>query len=135
MRVTARAEIDGESFIDTNAAHRPPGMADANSPTLVADFVKQKSELSGKLLPNSNMDNAHAEVALIQRAWEAGKTQGRDLTIEVEGKLVCGHCKSDLPAMAAASGLKSLTVKATENGVTRTVYWKPGMITLEKVKP
>jgi hypothetical protein len=135
VRVTARAEIDGESFIDTNAAHRPPGMADANSPTLVADFVKQKSELSGKLLPNSNMDNAHAEVALIQRAWEAGKTQGRDLTIEVEGKLVCGHCKSDLPAMAAASGLKSLTVKATENGVTRTVYWKPGMITLEKVKP
>lgn len=51
-------------------------MADPSKPTLVSDLVPP-----GK--PNSTMANTHAEIDLIQQAFDAGLTRGQAMTIVV----------------------------------------------------
>ena len=120
ITVTAESEIGGVKIFDTNQTARPTSAADANKPTLIADKVPAGD-------PNSNMANAHAEVAVIQRAYDAGLTKGQDMSIVVRGESVCNYCLSEttgLRAMAEAAGLKSLTIIDTDAGVIRK--WTPG---------
>jgi len=117
ITVTAEAEIGGVKIFDTNQGARPAAAADPNKPTLIADKVTPGD-------PNSNMANAHAEVAVIQRAFDAGLTRGKEMTIVVRGEAVCTYCRDYLGDMAAAAGLKKLTVVDTAGNKIRT--WTPG---------
>jgi len=58
--------------------------------------VTTKAEKSGKVLPNGNMADAHAEIGVIQQAYNAGKTAGASMELTVSGKAVCGHCRGDM---------------------------------------
>lgn len=70
------------------------------------------------------MANAHAEVGLIQQAYNAGLTQGQSMTIVVRGQEGCSFCGRDLPAMADRAGLNSLTVV---DGASGQIYqWNAG---------
>lgn len=87
---------------------------------------------NGRSLPNGNMATAHAEIGAIQRAFNAGKTAGADMFMEVLGKPVCGYCRGDIPAMAENAGLKSLTIDEQATG--KVLYWTKGMKTLKEWK-
>ncbi|MBR1375982.1 MAG: hypothetical protein IJ566_07845 [Cardiobacteriaceae bacterium] len=87
-------------------------LADANKPTLIAAQIDP-----GK--PNSNMANAHAEIGVIQQAYDAGLTQGENMTIVVRGESVCSYCSSALGKAANKSGLDSLTVVNTKKIVQK----------------
>jgi filamentous hemagglutinin len=50
------------------------------------------------------MADAHAEIADIQKAYEDGNTQDRDMETKVLGEDVCGYCKGDIPAAAHKLG-------------------------------
>lgn len=66
------------------------------------------------------MKNAHAEVALIQRAYDQGLTKGETMQILVRGADVCSHCNEVLTTMYERSGLSKLIVHDTAKGVTTT---------------
>ncbi|MFF6011247.1 hypothetical protein [Rahnella sp. R3(2024)] len=51
-------------------------------------------------------------------------TNGKDMLMSVKGEPVCSYCLSDVKAMAAKSGLKSLTIFEEDTG--RTLYWEAG---------
>ncbi len=141
--VTAELEINGQKFKDTNQTARPVDQANKNEATLIADRVASKEQnlidkgKTGNLpLPNSNMANAHAEIGVIQQAYNAGKTQDANLTINVVGKDVCSYCKGDIAAAAQASGAKSVTVNAIDNktGLPKSYIWEPGMKSIKEIK-
>ncbi|HDL7645704.1 TPA: hemagglutinin repeat-containing protein [Yersinia enterocolitica] len=141
--VTAELEINGQKFKDTNQTARPVDQANKNEATLIADRVASKEQnlidkgKAGNLpLPNSNMANAHAEIGVIQQAYNAGKTQDANLTINVVGKDVCSYCKGDIAAAAQASGAKSVTVNAIDNktGLPKSYIWEPGMKSIKEIK-
>ncbi|WHR58516.1 two-partner secretion domain-containing protein [Acinetobacter haemolyticus] len=114
ITVTAETNIGGKYMFDTNQTARPVAQANAGKPTLVA----------GKkgLTTNTNMANAHAEIALIQRAYDEGLTQGQKMEIVVKGKDVCSHCRDAIPTMIERSGLSELVIYNTDQSQTMT--WK-----------
>ena len=75
--------------------------------------------------PNGNMAQAHAEIGVIQQAYEQGVTKGQDMTMTLKGKLVCSYCISDVASIAKAAELRSITIHEHESG--RTLYWELGM--------
>ena len=97
---------------------------------MISDRVTAKADASGKVLPNGNMADAHAEIGVIQQAYTAGKTMGASMELTVSGKAVCGYCRGDIAAMAEKSGLTSLEVKEVATG--QTLYWQPGMRALRE---
>jgi filamentous hemagglutinin len=130
--VTARGTINGTVFDDVNQSAK---IGVSNEPTLIADRIAAKVEAKGKPFPNGTVADSHAEIGVIQQAYDAGKTQGSGMLMNVTGKDVCGYCKGDIAAAADAAGLNSLTVKSVdEAGVSRTYYWQPGMKSI-KEKP
>lgn len=70
------------------------------------------------------MANAHAEIGLIQQAFDAGLTRGQGMTIVVRGEEVCSFCKTNLTAAADRSGLNNLKVVDTVKG--RVYEWVCG---------
>jgi len=107
-------------LVDTNQTARSSIVADPNKPTLIADLIPPG-------MPNSNMANAHAEVAVIQRAYDSGLTHGKNMSIVVRGREVCSFCQSSTTVLAAAerSGLSSLTLVEAKTG--RTFIWIRGV--------
>ncbi|WP_423170848.1 cytidine deaminase-like fold-containing protein [Stenotrophomonas maltophilia group sp. CASM26] len=101
--------MGGRVLWDTNQGSRPALSADPNKPTLISDLVAPGH-------PNSNMSNAHAEIGLIQQAFEAGLAEGRDMSIVVRGKPVCDFCMSHIGLAAERSGLNSVRVLDTSSG-------------------
>ncbi|WP_372390519.1 hypothetical protein ACCQ05_12255 [Xanthomonas sp. NCPPB 3582] len=79
VKVTAEASVAGKKIIDTNQMARPAAMADSSKSTLIADLIPPGA-------PNSNMSNAHAEIATIQRAYDSGLTQGQEMSMVVRGR-------------------------------------------------
>ncbi|WP_272847504.1 VENN motif pre-toxin domain-containing protein [Pantoea ananatis] len=142
--VTAELEVNGQKFKDTNQTARPAEQANKDQPTLISDRVTSKEQSlveKGKTnnlpLPNSNMANAHAEIGAIQQAYNAGKTQDANLTINVACKDVCSYCRGDIAAAAAqASGAKSVTINAVDDktGLPKTYVWEPGMKSIREIK-
>lgn len=130
-KATAEGKIGGQAFTDVNQTARPGSQAKADQPTLISDRVNTKIESSGKPLPNANMATAHAEIGVIQQAYNAGKTQGAAMTLKVEGQAVCGYCRGDIAAAAEKSGLKSLEINEVATG--KTLYWKPGMRSIKEL--
>ncbi len=125
LKVVARGNVDGVKFSDTNQGIRPSQLADFNKPTLINDVVQAKiDKRPDKNLPNGNMGTAHAEVGVIQQAYEKGMTNGKDMLMSVSGEKVCSYCLSDIKIMAERSGLKSLTLFEETTG--RTLYWQSG---------
>ena len=66
------------------------------------------------------MANAHAEIGLIQQAYDAGLTQGQSMTIVVRGEAVCTFCRNSTNLVAAAdrAGLNTLEVVDTQTQIT-----------------
>ncbi|CAI2408483.1 tRNA-specific A34 adenosine deaminase [Serratia plymuthica] len=129
LKVVAKGNVDGNKFTDTNQGVRPPSLADINKPTLIDGRIQAKIEKLGKDMPNGNMATAHAEVGVIQQAYEKGMTLGREMTMTVSKEPVCGFCRGDVAAMAEKSGLKSLTIYEEQTG--KVLYWQPGMKSLK----
>ena len=125
LKVVAKGDVDGAKFSDTNQGARPSQLADFNKPTLINDVVQAKiDKRPGKNLPNGNMGTAHAEIGVIQQAYDKGMTNGKDMLMSVSGEQVCSFCLSDIKVMAEKSGLKSLTL--FEEATGRTLYWQAG---------
>ncbi|WP_016941531.1 hemagglutinin repeat-containing protein, partial [Dickeya zeae] len=129
LKVVARGNVDGVEFSDTNQGARPSALADVDKPTLIDGRVQVKIDKQNKALPNGNMATAHAEVGVIQQAFEKGMTQGREMTMSVSKEPVCGFCRGDVAAMADKAGLKSLTIYEEATG--SVLYWQPGMKSLK----
>jgi len=129
--VTAKGTVNGAVFEDVNQTAK---IGATNAPTLIADRVVAKTEAQGKPFPNGTVADSHAEIGVIQQAYNAGKTQGSGMSMTVSGKDVCGYCKGDIAAAANAAGLKSLTVQAVDNvtGLPKTYYWLPGMKSIKE---
>ena len=72
------------------------------------------------------MANAHAEIGVIQQAFDSGLTQGQSMTIVVRGEAVCTYCQMSTNLIAAAdrAGLNSLTVVDSVEG--KTYNWTRG---------
>ncbi|MFU7279840.1 DUF637 domain-containing protein, partial [Pseudomonas aeruginosa] len=98
--VTAEGRIGNSVFTDVNQTARPAAQANPNQPTLIADRVDAKIAAKGTPHPNGNMADAHAEIGVIQKAFNEGKTVGSDMTMNVVGKDVCGYCRGDIAAAA-----------------------------------
>ena len=129
LKVVAKGNVDGAKFSDTNQGARPSNLADVNKPTLIDGRIQAKIDKQNKPLPNGNMATAHAEVGVIQQAFEKGMSQGRDMTMSVSKEPVCGYCRGDIAAMADKAGLKSLTI--FEEATGSVLYWQPGMKSLK----
>jgi len=129
LKVVAKGNVDGAKFSDTNQGARPSNLADVNKPTLIDGRIQAKIEKQSKSLPNGNMATAHAEVGVIQQAFEKGMTKGREMTMSVSKEPVCGFCRGDVAAMADKAGLKSLTIYEEATG--SVLYWQPGMKSLK----
>jgi len=127
-KVRAVAFVNGEFFKDVNQEARQS--PNANEKTLISERVAAKEAKLGTSLPNGNMATAHAEIGVMQQAYNAGVTHGADMTIVVTGREVCGFCNGDIPAMAKSCGLKSLKIIERKSG--KTLLWKPGVKTLKK---
>jgi len=115
--VTAESTIGGRTLFDTNQTARPSELADGSKRTLISDTVPPGD-------PNSTMANAHAEIGLIQQAFDAGLTRGQNMSIVVRGEAVCSYCQSNLSTAAERSGLNSLQVVDTVRG--RVFLWIRG---------
>ncbi|MFC0138941.1 VENN motif pre-toxin domain-containing protein [Erwinia mallotivora] len=129
LKVVAKGNVDGAKFTDTNQTVRPSDLADVNKPTLIDGRIQAKIDKQNKSLPNGNMATAHAEVGVIQQAFEKGMSQGREMTMSVSKEPVCGYCRGDIAAMADKAGLKSLTIYEEATG--SVLYWQPGMKSLK----
>nr|WP_145598567.1 VENN motif pre-toxin domain-containing protein [Yersinia alsatica] len=134
LKVVAKGNVDSNKFSDTNQGVRPSQLADFNKPTLINDVVQAKiDKRPDKNYPNGNMGTAHAEVGVIQQAFDKGMTQGREMAMSVAGKEVCNYCLSDVRAMAEKAGLKSLTIYEEATG--NVLFWQQGMNKIENRGP
>ncbi|MGU1084130.1 cytidine deaminase-like fold-containing protein, partial [Pseudomonas aeruginosa] len=120
VTVTAEGSVGGKVLVDTNQTARPAMVSDASKKTLISDLIPPGS-------PNSTMANAHAEMAVIQRAYDAGLTRGQSMSIIVRGEEICSFCQSSTNILAAAerSGLNSLKLVEAKTG--RTFTWIRGI--------
>lgn len=123
--VVAEGRVGQAVFRDVNQTARPLAYANRDHPTLIAEKIAAKAMASAKSLPNGNMAEAHAEVGVIQQAYEAGLTKNADMAITVKGKPLCSYCKSDVVSMAKAAELSSLTVYEEATG--KVLQWEAGM--------
>lgn len=112
-----QSTIGGRTLFDTNQTARPSELADGSKRTLISDTVPPGD-------PNSTMANAHAEIGLIQQAFDVGLTRGQNMSIVVRGEAVCSCCQSNLSTAAERSGLNSLQVVDTVRG--RLFLWIRG---------
>ncbi|MCI1156202.1 hemagglutinin repeat-containing protein [Stenotrophomonas maltophilia] len=119
VTVTAEATVAGRMLKDTNQTARPTKLADADHPTLVADLLPPGA-------PNSSMKSAHAEIAVIQRAYEQGLTNAQKMLIVVRGEGVCSYCQrsDNLIAAAQRSGLSKLEIIDVERNTK--MVWNRG---------
>ncbi|WP_339494253.1 cytidine deaminase-like fold-containing protein [Pseudomonas sp. EA_35y_Pfl1_P108] len=136
-KVAAEGKVGGQTFQDVNQTSRPLNEADPKIPSLITDRIADKAATNpGKLYPNGNMKDAHAEIGVIQQAYSSGKTAGADMSMTVAGKDVCGFCKGDIAAAAEKAELKSLTVRAIDDktGLPKNYYWESGMKSIKEKK-
>ncbi|WP_339428485.1 cytidine deaminase-like fold-containing protein [Pseudomonas sp. RA_105y_Pfl1_P41] len=134
-KVAAEGKVGGQTFQDVNQTSRPLNEADPKIPSLITDRIADKAATNpGKLYPNGNMKDAHAEIGVIQQAYSSGKTAGADMSMTVAGKDVCGFCKGDIAAAAEKAELKSLTVRAIDDktGLPKNYYWESGMKSIKE---
>ena len=71
------------------------------------------------------MATAHAEIGVIQQAYDAGITTGSTMRIRVTGKDICSYCKTDIKAAADRAGLARLEVYVVRTGRTYVTTRNP----------
>ena len=133
--VIARVDVNGRVYVDTNQMARADKFSDPNKLTLIAENVAAKPPLkNGSPYPNSNMENAHAEIGAIQQAYDRGVTKGKSMVINVQGKDVCDYCKNDIATAAEKAGLKSVTVHAIDNRtkLPKVYVWSKGQRSIKE---
>lgn len=131
--VFTNGNLQGVVIRDTNQGARAAKNADSSHLTRLSERVQARDLKTGRSTPNGNMATAHAEIGLMQQAYEKGLTKGENLTMSVYGKEVCGYCRADIVPMAEAVGLKSIKIFEHESG--NVIYWREGMKTfIEYVK-
>ena len=133
--VIARVDVNGRVYVDTNQKARADKFSDPNKRTLIAENVAAKPPLkNGSPYPNSNMENAHAEIGAIQQAYDQGVTKGKSMVINVQGKDVCDYCKNDIATAAEKAGLKSVTVHAIDNRtkLPKVYVWYKGQRSIKE---
>jgi uncharacterized Zn-binding protein involved in type VI secretion len=123
--VVAEGKVGNSVFRDVNQSARPSARANPDTRTLISNKVTARNLALGRPTPNGNMASAHAEVGVIQQAYDRGLTKGRDMTMNVAGKEVCGYCRSDVVSMAKAAELQSLTIYEKASG--KILNWEQGM--------
>jgi len=136
LEVSARVEIDGKVYVDTNQRARGNRFSDPNKLTLIAQNVaNKKPQKNGSPYPNANMRDAHAEIGAIQQAYEKGVTKGKNMVIHVQGRDVCTHCRQDIASAAEKAGLKSVIVHAVDDkNKLRTYTWIQGQTSIKENK-
>lgn len=127
ITVTAETNIGGKYLFDTNQTARPD-IQRQNKPTLAAGSKVDSQN------PNLTMKNAHAEVALIQRAYDEGLTSGQNMQILVRGESVCSYCGEVMKTMYERSGLAQLVIHDTKQGIS-TTYSKVNGKTVKNTTP
>ena len=135
--VIARVDVNGRVYVDTNQKARADKFSDPNKRTLIAENVAAKPPLkNGSPYPNSNMENAHAEIGAIQQAYDQSVTKGKSMVINVQGKDVCDYCKNDIATAAEKAGLKSVTVHAIDNRtkLPKVYVWYKGQRSIKEPK-
>ena len=135
--VIARVDVNGRVYVDTNQKARADKFSDPNKRTLIAENVAAKPPLkNGSPYPNSNMENAHAEIGAIQQAYDQGVTKGKSMVINVQAKDVCDYCKNDIATAAEKAGLKSVTVHAIDNRtkLPKVYVWYKGQRSIKEPK-
>ena len=135
--VIARVDVNGRVYVDTNQMARADKFSDPNKLTLIAENVAAKPPLkNGSPYPNSNMENAHAEIGAIQQAYDRGVTKGKSMVINVQGKDVYDYCKNDIATAAEKAGLKSVTVHAIDNRtkLPKVYVWYKGQRSIKEPK-
>ncbi len=114
----------GEFFVANKgglAAHP----ADPNKPILISDVVAQYKVRAGRPVPKGKMATAHAEIGVIQQAYDAGITTGSTMRIRVTGKDICSYCRSDIRHAADQAGLARLEVYEVSTGSTYVTIRNP----------
>ena len=135
--VVARIDMNGKIYVDTNQRARSDILADSNKPTLISDYVLSKPPMKNSSpYPNSNMQNAHAEIGAIQQAYDRGETKGKSMTIIVQGKDVCTYCRNDIAIAAEKAGLEFVTIHAVDNktNLPKTYIWSKGQTKIKENK-
>jgi len=127
--VIAEGRVKGRVYTDNNQTARAPESAKLDETTLVPPENNPPLNKSRSSSVNANMEDAHAEIGVIQQAAKDGVTQDADMTMTVKGKVVCGYCRQDIPSAADAAGLNSLTIYEEVTG--NTLYWRRGWRTFE----
>jgi filamentous hemagglutinin len=126
VQVTADASVGGKTFFDVNQTARAAGFGDANRPTLISDLVSPGD-------PNGTYGTAHAEIGVIQQAYDAGLTKGQSMTVVVRGLSPCSYCTDHLIDTADAAGLNQLTVVDGATGAVR--QWTRGTTNWNTINP
>ncbi|MCF5776509.1 hypothetical protein VRB50_00680 [Pseudomonas poae] len=87
-KVAAEGKVGGQTFQDVNQTSRPLNEVDPKIPSLITDRIADKAAKNpGKLYPNGNMKDAHAEIGVIQQAYSSGKLPGRTCPLRSQEKM------------------------------------------------
>lgn len=89
-------------------------------------------EAGNKTAANEKMAGAHAEVVIIHKFADAGRTKGEYLYMVVNGRDVCGYCEKDIARAATAAGLEGIVIYETATGHTK--YWRSSMKAIRRVR-
>ncbi|MGO4339862.1 phage tail tip lysozyme [Labrys sp. KB_33_2] len=123
---------DGPEVSSTNPGSRSEH-GDADADTLAANSIRESGrepDPNGRTA-NEAMQDAHAELFVLQELHRQGRTEGRSLNMVVTGKKVCPMCRKDLPKAAEAAGLNEWTI--FEEATGHTLYWKKGDRSFNKI--
>lgn len=135
-KLTLGQGLDGETpFISRNQNAIAPGKKKNGSTLIGEDAVATGKARYGEQAkyPNDTMANAHAEVAFMQHAHDAGLIKAGDsVTIPVTGRAVCQNCREHLPLMAKKTGIRFMTVIDKTRNIV--YYWHQGMDKLTTMK-
>ncbi|MDQ0395395.1 cytidine deaminase-like fold-containing protein [Labrys monachus] len=122
--VFAVGRIDDRTEYSVNQRSRPDYI-DPNQDTLIGGHVRDLlADTDRTQNANEKQSNAHAELAVLQKFYDSGLTQGGTLRMIVTGQDLCRFCLRDLPVAANNSGLQELTIYQEFSG--KTLIWKKG---------
>jgi hypothetical protein len=121
-------------FISRNQNAIAPGKR-RQTPTLISEealAIGKARYGERSKYPNSTLDNSHAEVAFMQKAYDSGLIKAGDsITIPVAGQKVRLDCVEHLPIMAEKTGIHFMTVIDRKEGIV--YYWTHGIAKLKRL--
>ncbi|WP_437178720.1 cytidine deaminase-like fold-containing protein [Labrys neptuniae] len=133
--VTAAGIIGSTTEFSMNQTSRHD-YNDPDQDSLAAEAIrndaKRVREAGNQPSANEKMANAHAEVIIIQKFADAGRTEGEHLYMVVNGRDVCGYWEKDIARATTAAKLEGLVIYETATGHTK--YWRKGMRAIMRMR-